>query len=185
MNQGQSSKKPRTEGQPPLSVSLLAQEHHGAFMRFLRNRVGGASAEPADVAQEAYIRMLQYEGSEEIHSPYYMLLRVALNVVQDLRRAEQARRRYQHRPLEGLEIVSEAPGPESVAALAEELGRALAAIDALPPRCREVFLLHRRQHLSYTEISRLCGISVKTVEKHVSTALACCAERVWGPGREE
>lgn len=184
MNEARSKKSVMQE-RPPLSVALLAQEHHGAFMRFLRNRVGCASAEPADVAQEAYMRMLQYEGSDQIRSPYYMLLRVALNVVQDLRRADQVRRRYQHRPLDGLELASEAPGPDSVAAIAEELGRALAAIDALPPRCREVFLLHRRHHLSYTDISRRCGISVKTVEKHVSTALAYCAERVWGHGREE
>lgn len=169
-----------TEGAlPPLSVSQLAHDYHEAFMRFLRNRVRG-TAEPADVAQEAYIRMLQYEGSRSIRAPYYLLLRVAMNVAQDMRRSDLVRRVGQHRSLDSLEIAGNSPNPEQVASLAEELDRALSAIEALPPRCREVFLLHRRQHLSYVDIAAKCDISVKMVEKHISTALAFCAARVWG-----
>lgn len=167
------------EPAPPLSVSRLVQEHHGTFIRFLRNRMRG-SRDPADVAQEAYIRMLRYEGSRDIRSPYYMLLRVAMNVAQDINRAERSRGGDRHRPIEGLELASDAPSPETAASVAEELERALAAIDALPPRCREVFLMHRRQQLSYAQIAEQCGISVKMVEKHISTALAFCVERVWG-----
>jgi RNA polymerase sigma-70 factor (ECF subfamily) len=127
--------------------------------------------------------MLQYEGRSGIRSPYFLLLRVAINVGQDLRRAEQVRCRSSHQSLEGMELACGAPGPERALALAEELRRALRAIDELPPRCREVFLMHRRDELSYPEIARLCGISVKTVEKHIRTALARCAgqveEREW------
>jgi RNA polymerase sigma factor (sigma-70 family) len=167
------------DGEPaPLSVSRLVQEHHGKFMRFLRNRMRG-SRDPADVAQEAYIRMLRYEGSREIRAPYYMLLRVAMNVAQDIHRADRSRGADRHRPIDGLELASDMPTPESAATVAEELDLALRAIDDLPPRCRQVFLLHREQHLSYAQIAEKCGISVKMVEKHISTALAFCVERVW------
>lgn len=163
---------------PPLSVSLLAKEHHGTFMRFLRRRVASSAVEPEDIAQEAYIRMLQYEGSRTIRAPYFLLLRVAMNVMKDLRRAGQVRRMDRHRSLAGLELASDEPGPEAAAVHAEELDRVLAAIYELTPRCRQVFLLHRFSDGAYPQIARDLGISVKMVEKYISTALARCADRV-------
>lgn len=176
--------KATTGGQPagfdpaPLSVSLLAKQHHVTFMRFLRRRMAAGPVDPEDIAQEAYIRMLQYEGSCEIRSPYFLLLRVARNVMQDLRRAERVRKIDRHRSLGGLDLVSDAPDPERAAVHAEELECVLAAIDDLTPRCREVFLLHRFSHSAYPDIARYLGISVKMVEKHISTALARCSARV-------
>lgn len=45
------------------------------------------------------------------------------------------------------------------------------AIDRLPKKCREVFLLSKRDNLKYAEIARSLNISVKTVEAHMSKAL--------------
>ena len=45
------------------------------------------------------------------------------------------------------------------------------AIDRLPPRCREVFLLSRDGGLTYAEIARTLEISVKTVETQMGRAL--------------
>lgn len=45
------------------------------------------------------------------------------------------------------------------------------AIDRLPARCREIFLLSKRDGLTYTEIADELGISVKTVENQISKAL--------------
>jgi RNA polymerase sigma-70 factor, ECF subfamily len=54
-----------------------------------------------------------------------------------------------------------------------ELSSALErAVAGLPDRCREVFQLNRRQHLSYAEIADLLDISPKTVEVHMGRALA-------------
>ena len=45
------------------------------------------------------------------------------------------------------------------------------SINLLPSKCREAFLLSRSQELSYKDISGHLGISVSTVEKHISKAL--------------
>jgi RNA polymerase sigma-70 factor (ECF subfamily) len=45
------------------------------------------------------------------------------------------------------------------------------SIDSLPEKCREVFMLSRSEDLSYKDISGHLGISVSTVEKHISKAL--------------
>lgn len=50
------------------------------------------------------------------------------------------------------------------------------AIDALPERCREVFLLSKRDGLKYKEIADKLDISVNTVENQVSKALRILKE---------
>lgn len=50
------------------------------------------------------------------------------------------------------------------------------AIDSLPERCREVFLLSKRDGLKYKEIAYKLDISVNTVENQVSKALQILKE---------
>jgi RNA polymerase sigma-70 factor (ECF subfamily) len=44
-------------------------------------------------------------------------------------------------------------------------------IEALPPTCREAFILSRHEAKSYKEIAEILDISVNTVEKHIGKAL--------------
>ncbi len=50
------------------------------------------------------------------------------------------------------------------------------AIDTLPPKCREVFMLSREQKLSYKEIAQYLNISIKTVENQMGKALKLLRE---------
>lgn len=51
-------------------------------------------------------------------------------------------------------------------------GRVQSIIEGMPPRCREVFTLIRVQSLSYADASAILEIAPKTVEIHMSRALA-------------
>lgn len=51
-------------------------------------------------------------------------------------------------------------------------------IDALPAKCRQVFLLSRMHELSYKEISELLDISPKTVENQIGIALKFLKENM-------
>ena len=54
----------------------------------------------------------------------------------------------------------------------EELEQKIqAAINELPEKCREVFLLSRFENLKYKEIAEKLNISIKTVEAQMSKAL--------------
>ena len=44
-------------------------------------------------------------------------------------------------------------------------------IETMPPKCREVFTLSRKEGLSNKDIARQLGISLKSVEKHITKAL--------------
>lgn len=84
---------------------------------------------------------------------------------------------------------AEAVGAEADGLLVEEeMEVALrAAMDALPPRCREVFELSRVQGLRYAEIASTLGVSVKAVEAQMGKALRVMRERLarWLPGGDE
>jgi RNA polymerase sigma-70 factor (ECF subfamily) len=55
---------------------------------------------------------------------------------------------------------------------AEELARTVArVVDALPPRCQEVFILSRYQRISQREIAELLGITINTVNVQLGKAL--------------
>jgi RNA polymerase sigma-70 factor (ECF subfamily) len=44
-------------------------------------------------------------------------------------------------------------------------------IDKLPPRCKQVFVLSRKEGLSYKEIAAILDVSPKTVENQISIAI--------------
>lgn len=52
------------------------------------------------------------------------------------------------------------------------------AIDALPPRTREVFLMSRERNLRYSEIAEQLGVTVKAVEANMSRALRQLREKL-------
>ncbi|MCE5345766.1 MAG: RNA polymerase sigma-70 factor [Bacteroidales bacterium] len=53
-----------------------------------------------------------------------------------------------------------------------------AAIDSLPERCREIYILGKEKSMSYKEISEELGISVKTVEAQMGKALKKLREQL-------
>lgn len=52
------------------------------------------------------------------------------------------------------------------------------AIDKLPEKCREIFMMNRFDELKYAEIAEVLNISVKTVETQMGRALKKLRERL-------
>lgn len=62
---------------------------------------------------------------------------------------------------------------------AEEIGLEIqSCIKTLPSRCKEVFILSRKNNLKNREIADKLNISIKAVEKHISKALTTIRERL-------
>ncbi len=164
-----------------LSVHDTIRRYHDSLVRFLRQRLR-VKEDAVDIAQEAYIRMLQYEGSQKIDSPSSMLFRIAINIATDQFRSEAARRVSGQVSIDDMELPSQQPSADREIAAAQDLEILYRAIDGLPPKCRQVFLLSRAQRMTYPQIAAHCGISIKMVEKHISRALEICMSKVGGEG---
>ena len=69
-------------------------------------------------------------------------------------------------------LMGDAEGELSDIMVVKDISRRIdEAIAELPEKCREVFLMNRYEQLKYQEIADKLGISVKTVETHMSKAL--------------
>ncbi len=51
-------------------------------------------------------------------------------------------------------------------------------IDNLPPKCRRIFLLNKKDGLTHVEISEFLNISVKTVEGHITRAFKFLSDKL-------
>ena len=97
---------------------------------------------------------------------------IARNRLADRGRSPQARPNLSRAERDG----SDEPSSTSADPLRQaESGQMLAllrqALFKLPERAREVYLLNRITGMSYTQIAQHCGITAKTVEKHIARAL--------------
>jgi RNA polymerase sigma factor (sigma-70 family) len=147
----------------------LYRERRGE-LHAVASRAGGGEA--ADLVQEACLKIVEASRQGEIRSPMHMLFRIARNAVTDRLRARGRAARLFQPPPANLDAADDRPDVEHAMIVSERLRRALAVIDAMPPKRREVFLLHRLEGLSYSQIARRSGVSIKTVEKHMSAAMA-------------
>ena len=78
--------------------------------------------------------------------------------------------------IDSLNLISEEPGPERRVGARQELDRLRAIVAALPEQCRRVFELRKFDGLSHREVAARMGLSEKTVENHLTRALARIGE---------
>jgi RNA polymerase sigma factor (sigma-70 family) len=128
------------------------------------HRDGGAE----DRVQDACVRLLEIGRTQEIRAKENYFRRILRNLRLDGLR-QQARQSGV--PIDALLLVDLQPGPDRIAQDREELQAVAKALEALPPRCRTAFELHRFGNLSYAEIANRMGISSSMVEKHIAQAI--------------
>ena len=128
-----------------------------------------------DIVQEVFTRI--WETRKDLlltdNIRFYLYSAVRNNCITHLRRLKSGRTLpWDDRALAGNPPVAPKEGNDQ--GQYEQLLRE--AIDLLPEKCREVFLLSRIGHLRYKEIADILGISVKTVENQLGKALKLIRE---------
>lgn len=155
--------------------------HFEELSRFLSRRV--ATTDTADdLTQEVFTRLAERgEQIEDIRHPRGYLYRSAKNLVIERWRlsGEQVAGRFEEEAL-----ASDTEGsPETILQQRQTLALMMTAIEELPPRCREVFLLHRFDGLSYPQIAEQLDISVSAVEKQMMRAMKACRNALEQTGK--
>ncbi|MBO1020472.1 sigma-70 family RNA polymerase sigma factor [Methylobacterium sp. SD274] len=157
---------------PTVSVDALHRSEGLKLQRFLL-RLLDNPADAADAMQETYLRLIKALNRTEIEHPPIFLFFVARNVANSLGK----RRRFEadlFRQVTDVHLASgvdETIRTEEQVVARQQLRLVAAAIDELPPRCREVFLLSAFDGLANGEIAARLGISRNMVEKHLMKAL--------------
>ncbi len=152
------------------SISNLYGSEKGRLKRFIA-RIVGNNAAADDLVQDAFSKLIDASYKQQIQEPAAYLTRAARNLaLNHLRHLQQ-----------GVEvtiddqiyhaIADRKASPEMEALYRQELRRLLTALSGLPPRRREIFIIHRFEGASYSEIAERFQLSRRTVINHIFNAL--------------
>jgi RNA polymerase sigma-70 factor (ECF subfamily) len=155
-------------GEVPIDVERLFREHNAALLRFISAKLG-SEQEAREIAQEAYVHLLQLDHPAAIGFLRAFLFKTAANLAID--RLRQRSRRSQTASVADLEFAVFELTPERQLAGQQAIAVVSAAIRELPPKCRQAFLLHRIHELHMDDIAARMGIGVCMARRYVARAL--------------
>lgn len=154
----------------------MLERYYRELLNFLHRQVSDRDT-AADLAQESYARVLAVQhAGRDILDGRALLYRTARNLLVDQHRRAAVRR---HDDLDAMPEAEQPTAPQYLqpedALVSQQTLRAyVGAIECLPPRCREAFVLHVFDELTHAQVAQRMGISVSMVEKHVVRGMLAC-----------
>jgi len=150
-----------------VDINALFEAVYPPLFRYCSRLTGDPDAAD-DLAQEAFVRLLDRGPRGPAHGLRIWLFRVATNLIRDAARQKGNRGRI----LAGTPPPDPVPSPEGDMERRERIQEVRAALEQLNPRDREVLLL-RQEGFSYKEIAQV----VRVAPTSVGTLLARALER--------
>lgn len=152
---------------------LLTDLYHIYRLRLISSlvRLTGCRETAAELAQDAYVRLLTHPDLSVVSNLPGYLFEVGRNLAVDLQRSPLGRTQ-----LIALDenLLCPAPTPEKLAELRQQCRILLDSIFSMSPSCRDVFLLRKLDELSYAQIAAYLKISEKTVQRRLVQAMLYC-----------
>ena len=140
------------------------------------SRYARSHEDAQEIAQEAYLRVfsaLRNKNVEE-HTPVALLYTAAKNIALSRIRHNQVVEKTATAVAVSEELRTAMRSTEHKAGNRQKMQRLLVAVNRLPPKCRCVFMLRMIDGMSQAAIAVHLGISVSTVEKHLSRGIKQC-----------
>jgi len=124
-----------------------------------------------DIVSEVLLRAYATPDFERIDRGEPFLFTIARNLVADLARHRSVVPFDMMLNIDRLELADGTATPESTTLARDELRRLQEVVGSLPEQARQVFILRRIEERSLSDIAARLGLSVSTVEKHLSKAM--------------
>jgi RNA polymerase sigma factor (sigma-70 family) len=152
-------------------IEQIYREEAPGLARYFRSRLR-PEEDPRDFVQESFVRLADFMSNKVILRPAASLQRIARNLLYNRSKRAEVRLAAFHLPIcEGREPTID-PDQEQLIEAKDVIRTYLKALDELPARTRDVFVLHRIEELTYREIGLKLGISIPAVQRHMARALA-------------
>lgn len=150
-----------------------------ALMQYLQHNWRNKS-DITDLRQDIYVRVYESALKGFPESPKAFVFAIARNLLIRRMRREQVVPFEAVSDVEALGTAIDAPGPENTLIARDELRRLQTALDRLPPRCREAFVMQQIDGLTHREIATRMGINERTVQTHLRDAGRALADILYG-----
>lgn len=137
-------------------------------------------AEIGDLRQEAYARVYESALRERPQMVKPFLFQIARNLMIDRLRRQSVVSLESMVDVDWLNVSDDKPSSETYVAARQELRLLQAALDKLPPRCRQVVLMRKVEGFSQKEVARQMGITIETVENQVAKGMRLLAQAIGG-----
>ena len=154
---------------------LLSREFRPALMAFFLRRVNDR-AEAEDLTQEVFLRLARHSEDNVDHGRAYVF-QIAANLLKDRARRYQTRQEYRSTIGEIDALNVETIDPYRVVAGKGLISAMCRSLDEISDVTRDVFVLYRLEGMSKSVIADGFGISVSSVEKHITKSTKFLAER--------
>jgi len=151
------------------ALSSLFREHNRTLVRFINARLRN-EPEANEIAQEAYVKMLQLDqcpGTASFMRHY--LFRVAENLTIDRIRQRYARSRLDQ--LTSIDDLFQEPLAERTVLAGQELALLRSAVAELPEKYREAFRLIKLEENSFPQAASVMRLSERMVRKYITRSL--------------
>src|SRR5262245_24977302 len=152
-------------------LARLFEEHNAALIALLRAKLR-SNQEARDVAQEAYVRLLQLDRLGTVSYLRTYLFRTALNIATDRLRSASVRVAAHRDPIFARRV--DELSPDRMALAQDELRVIAAALESLPAKPRYAFLLHRFADLDIDEVAERLGVTERMVRNYILQGMLCC-----------
>ncbi|AEC18819.1 sigma-24 [Pusillimonas sp. T7-7] len=167
-----------------MSVKGLAElrrlftERYDVLKAHLTRRLGSSEL-ASDALHDAYVRLTDRADLDldQVRHPQSYVLNTAVNGAIDRLRSE-ARLLNSDEIDVLLDFADPAPGPAQQVQAQFDLEYAVQALDALPPRQRDILYSARVEGLTLVELSKRWGISTRMVSRELQAAHEFCAEHM-------
>jgi RNA polymerase sigma factor (sigma-70 family) len=157
--------------------SAEVQPHEPSLRTYLHASFPSVRGDIDDVVQTSYLRIWHKRAAEPIQSAKAFLFAIARHIAVDLIRRERRSPLETVGVLATLDVIDDSQVSVSeTVSRAERIRLLIEAIDALPPRCREVMILRKLKFVSQREVAARLGISESGVEIQLTRGLARCRE---------
>jgi RNA polymerase sigma-70 factor (ECF subfamily) len=147
-------------------IAQIFREHNQSLLQFLAGRLA-SEQDAKEVAQEAYVRVLQLDKPEGVSFLRAFLFKTAANLAIDRVRRRRTSETHQHYFFD----LQFEPSAESRISSAEDATVTIAALGELPARHRAAFLLSRVDGLSTHEIAARMGVGERAIRGYLVRAL--------------
>lgn len=161
------------------AVAGLFREHNQTLVRFLDARLHNEQ-EARELAQEAYVRLLELGRTGAVGFLRAYLFRIALNLAIDRIRSRNARGRLDAAKLQPVDDLCEHATVEQHVFAADELRVFRLSLGELPEHHRRALEMNRLDGLSTVEIARRLGRSERMIRRYIVHALIYCRHRIGG-----
>jgi len=137
------------------------------LLSFLKRRIW-LEEDRHDLVQEAFTRLVASRSAGASSNPGAYLQGIVRHLLADRVRAWAKAQSFDPVVYSASKDVA---GPDAVAEINDMRKRHRLAVEKLPPRTKEVYLLHCAEDLEYKQIAEQLDISIRTVEWHVAEAI--------------